>query len=284
RFVLRRPSPAEPLAGGRVLDPRPPSGAAWRRATATEVGALARATTPTEWAVALLVLHGALDRGHPAIGALPAGSAVAAGHVALAPGVASAVAAEALTVVAAAPGDGIPLAELRGRLGRALRRRASVDAETAAGAAGALVEALVAAGRLARSGELAHLPGRAVGLAPDVAAAMDRLEAALDTPAPPGLAEAARIAGCPPAGVRALEAAGRIIRVDEDLAWSASSFARLQTVALGLATPGPLTPAALRDATGSSRKYVMALLEDLNRRGVLARTPDGHVRGPRSGS
>ena len=28
----------------------------------------------------------------------------------------------------------------------------------------------------------------------------------------------------------------------------------------------------------------MALLEELNRRGVLARTPGGHVRGPRAGS
>ena len=113
---------------------------------------------------------------------------------------------------------------------------------------------------------------------------MDRLEAALDTATPPSLPEAARVAGCPPAGVRALEASGRIVRVDEDLAWSAQAFARLQTVALRLATPGPLTPAALRDATGTSRKYVMALLEEFNRRGVLARTPDGHVRGPRAAS
>jgi selenocysteine-specific elongation factor len=112
---------------------------------------------------------------------------------------------------------------------------------------------------------------------------MDRLEALLDNPAPPGLAEAARAARCPPAGVRALEAAGRIVRVDEDLAWSAPAFARLRAAALGLATPGPVTPAELRDATGTSRKYVMALLEELNRRGVLARTPGGHVRGPRAG-
>ena len=284
RFVLRRPSPAEPLAGGRVLDPQPPSGAAWRRATEAEVGALARAATPAERAVSLLVLHGALHRGSPAIGSLPAGAAVAVGRLALAPGVASAVAAEALTTVAAAPGDGIPLAELRGRLGRALRRRASVEAETAADAGGALVEALVAAGRLARTGDLVHLPGRDVGPAPEVRAAMDRLGAILDVPAPPGLAEAARSAGCPPVGVRALEAAGRIVRVEEDLAWSAPAFALLKTTALRLATPGPLTPAAFRDATGTSRRYVMALLEELNRRGVLARTPDGHVRGPRAGA
>ena len=283
RLVLRRPSPAEALAGCRVLDPRPPSGAAWRRATSADVRALATATTAPGRAVALLTLHGALDRSAPAVASLSAGSAVVAGRLFLAPQLASAVVAEALAAVAAAPGDGIPLAQLRERLGRAIRRRASVDAETAADAGGAIVEELVRAGRLARTGELVHVAGRVVGPAPEVLAAMDRLEVALDVPAPPGLAEAAHSVGCPPAGVRALEAAGRIVRAEDDLAWSAPAFARLQAAALALATPGPLTPSALRDATGTSRKYVMALLEELNRRGILARTPGGHVRGTRAG-
>jgi len=112
---------------------------------------------------------------------------------------------------------------------------------------------------------------------------MARLEAALDHPTPPGLAEAARSAGCPPAGIRSLESDGRIVRAGDDLAWSAAAFARLQAAALRLASSGPLTTATLRDATVTSRKYVLALLEELDRRGVLARTPDGHVPGPRAG-
>jgi selenocysteine-specific elongation factor len=282
RFVLRRPSPAEPLAGGRILDPRPPTGAAWRRATAAQVGALAGAGAPGERAAALLALHGALARSRPEVAWLPAGAAIPAGRLVLARPVAAAVAAHALATVRDAPGDGMPLAELRGLLARILRRHASVDRALAAEAAGVLVEALAAGGRLARTGDLVHLPGRTPALPPTVLAAMDRLEAALDTPTPPPLAEAARSAGCPEAGIRALEAAGRIVRVEADLAWSAPAFARLEARALRLATPGPLTPAALRDATGTSRKYVMALLEELNRRGVLARTPQGHVRGPRA--
>ncbi|HYN47897.1 MAG TPA: SelB C-terminal domain-containing protein, partial [Candidatus Nanopelagicales bacterium] len=283
RFVLRRPSPAEPLAGGRVLDPRPPTGAAWRRATAEHLRALALAASPAERAAALLALHGALPRSRPDVAALPPGGGVVAGRLVLAPPAAVDLAAEALAAARDASGDGVALAELCSRLARALRRRASVDPSIAGDSVGALVEALVATGRLARTGDLVHRPGRAVALPPVVPAVMDRLEAALDTAAPPPLAEAARTAGCPPAGIRALEAAGRIVRADDDLAWSASRFARLQAVALRLATPGPLTPAALRDATGTSRKYVMALLEELNRRGVLARTPAGHVRGPRAG-
>jgi selenocysteine-specific elongation factor len=113
-------------------------------------------------------------------------------------------------------------------------------------------------------------------------AAMDRLESALDVAAPPPLADAVRAAGCSPAGVRTLEAAGRIVRVDDDLAWSTAAHGRLTTIALEMAGRAPLTPAGLRDSTGTSRKYVMAILEDLDRRGWLRRTPDGHVPGPRA--
>jgi len=111
---------------------------------------------------------------------------------------------------------------------------------------------------------------------------MDRLAAALDVLAPPSLAEAARAAGCPPDGIRALEASGRIVRLDDDLAYAAATYAVLEDRAVSLASAGPLAPAAFRDATGTSRKYVMAILEDLDRRGVLRRTPDGHVPGPRA--
>ena len=56
--------------------------------------------------------------------------------------------------------------------------------------------------------------------------------------------------------------------------------ATLAAKALALAAREPLTPAAFRDATGTSRSYVLAILEDLDRRGILRRTP----AGPRAGS
>ena len=96
---------------------------------------------------------------------------------------------------------------------------------------------------------------------------MDRLEAALSVAAPPSLAEAARAAGCPPDGVRALEAAGRIVRLEDDLAWAAGTYRELVRRALAMAAAAPLTPAAFRDATGTSRRFVLVILEDLDRRG-----------------
>jgi selenocysteine-specific elongation factor len=89
-------------------------------------------------------------------------------------------------------------------------------------------------------------------------------------------------AECPEEGVRRLDREGRIVRLDAELAWSAETYWELARHARDLASSEPLTPAALRDATGTSRKYVMAILEDLDRRGILRRTPAGHVPGPRA--
>jgi hypothetical protein len=117
---------------------------------------------------------------------------------------------------------------------------------------------------------------------PVLAAAMDRLEALLDVATPQPLAEAARLAGCPAEGVRALERAIRIVMLEPDLAYGISIYRDLTARAVAMAAREPLTPAAYRDATGTSRKYVMAILEDLDRRAILRRTPDGHVPGPRA--
>ena len=113
-------------------------------------------------------------------------------------------------------------------------------------------------------------------------AAMERLELALAGPSPPSLVAAARAAGCPPLGVRELERLGRIVVLEPDLAYAISAYRQLVGRALALAAQEPLTPAALRDATGTSRKYVMAILQDLDRRAILRRTPTGHVLGPRA--
>ena len=265
-FVLRVPSPGRTAAGGIVLDAAPPVGPSRRRASAGRLVALASAMAGEGDAMAArLDLHGVI--------------AGAAGRPHVAADLAAALRDEALTLPGAA---GMPLAEARRALVRWLRRQATVDEATAVAIVGRLLDELTAAGRLARVGDAIYLPGNApAGPPPALLAAMDRLEQALSLAAPPPLAEAARAVRCSADGIRALEAAGRIVRVDDDLAWAAGTYHDLEATALRLAAAEPLTPAALRDATGTSRKYVMALLEDLDRRGVLRRTPAGHVPGPR---
>jgi len=105
----------------------------------------------------------------------------------------------------------------------------------------------------------------------------------LSVAAPPSFAEAVRESGCPTEGVRALVTSGRLVSLDADLAYAAGTYDELARRALSMARTAPLTPAAFRDATGTSRKYALAILEDLGRRGVLLRTPGGHVPGPRAG-
>jgi selenocysteine-specific elongation factor len=288
-FVLRRSAPGGSPVGGLIVDPNPPSGPSRRRAGPNRLAGLA-ATDSTEQSCALIGLHGVLAperlpsdrRTDDALGATRL-----AGQLVATP-IAATLETEALEAVGQRAGTeplapGISQAELRTTLIRSLRRAASVDQRTAGSIIDELLAGLVAAGRLARSGDLLHEPGRAILLPPGMAAAMDRLEQALATATPPALAVAVRASGCPPAGLRALESAGRIVRLDNDLAYAASVYWGLARTALRMARVGALTPAAYRDATGTSRKYVLAILEDLDRRGILERTPDGHLPGPRAG-
>jgi len=277
RGVLRRPSPADIVAGVTVLDAGPASGTSRRRATPERLARLAVtvAEADAEAIDARLSLHGIMAVG---------------GGLLVAPDVRDAIEAAAVEAVAghhaAEPASaGVPAAALRTVLRATARRHATVrsgDTAALAQALSAVLDDLVARGRLARDGDRYRDPSQAPGPPRALAVAMDRLEALLDVAAPPDLAAAARAAGCPPEGITTLERAGRIVRVEADLAWAMPAFQRLAATALELARQGPLSPAALRDATGTSRRVVMPLLEDLNRRGLLVRTPAGHVPGPRA--
>ena len=206
----------------------------------------------------------------------------------MAPDVHVAASAAALEAVrahhAARPEDAGPtLAAVRSAAARALRRQATVSAADAAARAAVLVDELVSEGRLVRDGDRVRAPDHQPAAAdPEVAAAMDRLVEALAVLAPPPLRDAAAAAGCPPAAIRELERNGRIVVLDEDLGYAMPTYRDLAAKALALAAREPLTPAAFRDATGTSRRYVLAILEDLDRRGILRRTPAGHVPGPRA--
>ncbi len=299
RGIVRRPSPGDVVAGVEVLDPLPARGVSRRRATPERLAALAVAVgdrDPDAAGNALVALHGLLQAGR--LGAVVGALASADIEVA-APGSAPILAPDILGGLDEVAMDrvrhfhddhpvesGMPVSDLRAELKKALRRQVDARGTSAPvldAAVNGVLDDLVTRRQLARAGARVRDPSRDGGNVA-LAAAMDRLEAALDVTMPPDLADAARAAACPPEGVRALEAAGRIVRIEADLAWAAPMFHRLAGTALAIARGGTLTPAALRDATGTSRRYVMPLLEDLDRRGILARTPAGHVPGPRAPS
>ena len=259
RFVLRRGQAITPV-GGTVLDTCPPRGISRRRQSPERIAALAVGGLD-----ARLDLHGAIATG--------------AGRVGLAQDVIDAATSATMTAI----GDGAALARIRAATAGAIRRLATLRRDDAAAAAVGLIDQLIDDGRLVREGDMVRPAGTArVAPDPALAPAMDRLEAALSFAAPPSLSDAARAAGCPPEGIRALEKAARIVVLEPDLAYAMASYRVLEATALRLATREPLTPAALRDATGTSRRYVMAILADLDRRTILRRTPAGHVPGPRA--
>jgi selenocysteine-specific elongation factor len=271
RFVLRLATPAT-VVGGVVLDPEPARGVSRRRQNPERVGSLARAVFgggDEAVARARTELHGVL------------GADVASDvRNAFERTVVEALARHHAT----SPAEiGPALAEIRSMGARTLRRAATLSVEDVTRVSTLMVDGLVTTGIIARDGDRLRLPGHRPDPAPgDLAGAMDRLERALTGVTPQSLTSAAAEAGCPPAGVRALERAGRIVVLAPDLAYAMSTYRDLAATALRLAARAPLAPAAFRDATGTSRKYVMPILEDLDRRGILRRTPDGHVPGPRA--
>ena len=277
RFALRDASQGR-SSGGLVLWPDPPRGVSRRRATPARLEALVDTTLRLD----------ALGEPEPSTAWLElAGVTVDHAGIAFAPDVRAALELLAIRAVeqhhAAHPdSNGASRAAIAADLQRAARRLATLRRDEAAAVVDRLLDVLVAEGRLARDGDRLRDPRRATGPSPELRAAMDRLEAALASPTPPPLADAARAAGCSTDGIRALETEGRIVRLDDDLAWAASTYRELALTAVTMAARAPLTPAAYRDAIGSSRKYVMAILEDLDRRELLRRTDAGHVLGRRS--
>jgi selenocysteine-specific elongation factor len=189
----------------------------------------------------------------------------------------------AATTAVAGPGA-IAAAELRTVLAGEARRRIPITVQAATSLVDAIIDGLVAGGGLVRDRDRILPAGASTGPDPVLVAAMERLEAMLAVAAPPSLREAGLAARCPIEGIRMLESAGRIVRVEDDLAWEAGTLRRFWLLALRLAAAGPLSPATFRDATGTSRRFALAILEDLDRRAVLRRTPAGHVPGPRASS
>jgi selenocysteine-specific elongation factor len=263
-FVLRRTGGEPAIVGGLVVDPSPPRGVSRKRQTRDRVAALAEAVAAADSAaisVARTDLHGILPPDGVAVDVRDAARTIALDEVDVEPS----------------------LTSIRASVARALRRAATVSREGALAIAASIVDGLVSEGQLVRDGDRVRAAGRAAPTAdPEREAAMDRLVSALDVVAPPSLRHAAAAAGCPPVAVRELERSGRIAILEDDLAYAMTAYRDLAAKALSMSALEPLTPSAFRDATGTSRRYVLAILEDLDRRAILRRTADGHVPGPRA--
>ena len=132
---------------------------------------------------------------------------------------------------------------------------------------------------LERNGEVAAA-GHLSGLTPEQESAASAFLADLELQPfnPPPLAELVRRHQLPPSLVQYLVTQGRIVRVNEDTVFARSAYddavGRLRA---HLSEHRTLTVAAARDVLGSSRRYVLPLLEWLDAQKITRRVGDDRI-------
>ncbi|MDP8978157.1 MAG: SelB C-terminal domain-containing protein, partial [Actinomycetota bacterium] len=89
------------------------------------------------------------------------------------------------------------------------------------------------------------------------------------------LTQAAGAAGASDALVRELEASGELVRLAPDLALAGSALEEAtERLRAAYRREGPLTVARAKEVLGTSRKYAVPLLEELDCRGRTRRMGD----------
>ena len=163
---------------------------------------------------------------------------------------------------------GLPKEELRTRLG--------LDARTFARVVGRLLAEAV----VREAGPLLALPEHEVSLTPDLQARADRLVAELRQAgaSPPGRHELEGRHGLSNEASQVLIERGDLVEVAQDLIYPTDVLDRLVGEIVGAVRErGSISVAGVRDLTGTSRKYSLALLAYLDERRVTRRVGDDRV-------
>jgi selenocysteine-specific elongation factor len=279
RFVLRGYSPVVTLGGGEVLDPLPPPRSMRSLASLDVADVQARIVRLVErrpFGLAearLAVVAGAPPGAFPE-GRTPAGLSEHDGWL-VATARLEALAVEFVASVsahhAAHPEEpGLSLETLR----RSLRGPVWL--------ADAAIQRSVRDRRLRVGGGVAALPGFKPVVRADagvVEQVVSRVAAAGFTP--PSWAElAAELGPATEAALREAIRTGRLVAVERDRAWSPDNVARFTRLVQEVGRSGEVSPGALRDRTGASRKYLIPLLEWCDRQRVTIRRGDQRVLNP----
>jgi selenocysteine-specific elongation factor len=275
RFILRVPSPATTIAGGRFIDVAPRkhsrhdsavTASLERRAAGdvlqeelrkyprgVTVSALLKATMAPEADVDALKARRVADWLY---------------DTAAWQAIADRAAVELTNYQVAYPlRPGMAREELRSRLG------------VPAGSFPAIVQGLVEEGRIAeRDGAIATPDHRVELRSPGGAAALLLELLARQPLAPPSLTEAIKQTGASPEEVRALAQQGEIVRVGDDVAFTKDAYETVVAMVKEfVSSSGSITVAQLRDRMGASRRPVLALLEHLDAERVTRRVGDARV-------
>ena len=279
RFVVRSYSPVVTLGGGEVLDPLPPPRS--MRSLATLGGC-----SPEDRIVPLVARRPA---GLPELElAVIAGTAPGSvGRSTLPEGVTRhdgrLIGVERLAgiedeFVAAVQGHHAAHADEAGLSLETLRR--SLRGPT--WLADAALQRAARAGRVRISDGLVALPGFRPIVRVDPAF-LERVVARVAEGGltPPSWAElAAELGPAAEAALRDAVRSGRLVAVERERAWSPDNLARFAALVQEVGRAGEVTPGALRDRTGASRKFLIPLLEWCDRQRLTLRQGDRRVLNP----
>lgn len=293
RFVLRDQSARRTLGGGRVLDNAPPTRGRRSAGRLAILRTIAQQDPFTALDELLERVPGGIDlAAYGRLWNLDAGAQERLGArgtvvtvqgqeglVAFSPARWESLAAQTLEMLAAEHERNPD------RLGPDRERlRRLVDPSLTRPAFGALLEALVAQGKVAVHGALLHLPGHSVRLAPtDEKLWRDSIRPLLQAQpfSPPRVRDIARGLGIEEARVRrlckSLVAQGELFLVAHDHYFTQQSVADLAKILAGLNdVEGEARAATFRDQIGTGRKVAIQILEFFDRLGYTRRVGDGH--------
>jgi selenocysteine-specific elongation factor len=283
RLVIRRPSPSETIGGGAVAD----LATARLRRRAETVAALERRSAPSAASRLLASLDvprtsseaaersglSPEERDTATAELIGDGRAVTVADVLVSRGAFEALATHALRICAKAHRAtplraGASREEVRSALGLPAKRFS------------ALVDRLVAEGRLAQRGSALALPTHQPRLSEDQERRWLSARSALakDPLQPPSPAQLETEHGLDREIIAALAQRGDVVRIGTEAVFLPEAVARFaRAVVDELAASGSITVARARDLSGSSRKHVLPLLQFLDDRGLTRRQGDDRI-------
>lgn len=145
-----------------------------------------------------------------------------------------------------------------------------------------VLELMISRGELVRKGNLYDLPGREVTVTGELKKAADNLEQRLSDGAlaPERLNDLVGGDRVKKEAMEYLILVGRAVKVSPDIAFHATHWERaLKIIGEMLKKGEDLTVAALRERLDSTRKFVVPLLEETDRRKITRREGDIRVKG-----
>ena len=282
RFVVRRPSPSETLGGGAVAD----TAGERTRTRADAAAALERRSAPSP-ADRLLasfdVLRTVAEAGERS--GLDAAARDAAYAALVADGRAvpladAALSREAFEALATRIERTLAMAHRKTPLrAGASREEVRSALELPAKRYAALVDRLVADGRVVERGSALALPSHVPSLTAEQETAWEKGRAALaiEPLQPPSAATLEREFGIGREVLSALAERGDVVRVAPDAVFLPDAVERFGDAIIEALASGPITVARARDVSGSGRKHVLPLLQFLDDHGLTRRVGDDRV-------